>query len=224
VDALLVLQIGTGIFWSLVYVLIIRQGFKDKATGMPLAALSANIAWEFIYTFISPHGGLQGIIDIIWLSLDSIILIQYIKYGRKESVKILPGRLFYPLLFLSLSLSFLIIMAIMFEFNDWQGKYAAFGSNLMMSILFISLLIKRGNTKGQSIMIAFCKMIGSFLPGLAFYIYFRSGLLTVLSAGILIFDLIYMVLLECYLKAENNPVTITSNGKDSLDKTFFIVN
>ena|GEM_PF-3259334 len=46
-DGLLILQIGTGLFWSLVYLLIIKQWFKDKTTGVPLPALRANIAWEF---------------------------------------------------------------------------------------------------------------------------------------------------------------------------------
>ena len=38
-----------GIFWSLAYFLIIRQGFKDRTYGMPLAALCANISWEAIF-------------------------------------------------------------------------------------------------------------------------------------------------------------------------------
>jgi hypothetical protein len=36
-------------------------------------------------------------------------------------------------------------IGITFEFQDFEGKYAAFSQNLMMSILFVALLVKRGN-------------------------------------------------------------------------------
>jgi hypothetical protein len=199
-----ILQIGTGLFWSIVYILIIKQGFRDKTAGMPMAALSANISWEFIFSFIYPHKGLQVIIDIIWFLLDVIILFQYVKYGRKEFEKTLPAKYFYPILLLTIALSFSIIIATVPEFNDLEGKYAAFAQNLMMSVLFISLLVKRGNTKGQSICIAFFKMIGSFLAAFAFYLYFRSELITILSVGTLIFDLIYIYLLYKQLRKDGN--------------------
>jgi len=45
----LVLKLGSGLFWTLTYLIIIRRGFIDKSYGMPLAALSANISWEAIF-------------------------------------------------------------------------------------------------------------------------------------------------------------------------------
>jgi hypothetical protein len=203
-DSLLVtvFQISTGICWSIVYILIIKQGMKDKSTGMPMEALCANISWEFIFSFIYPHTGLQGFIDIIWFALDVIILIQFMKYGRKEFAKTLPMKYFYPTLLITITLSFLIIMATVQEFNDFEGKYAAFSQNFMMSCLYISLLLKRGNSRGQSLSIAILKMIGSFIPALAFFIYFRSGLIIILSIGSLIFDLVYIVLIFNKLRKE----------------------
>jgi hypothetical protein len=47
------LEIGSGIFWTLVYLLIIRLGFRDKTYGMPITALCANISWEFIFSFMN---------------------------------------------------------------------------------------------------------------------------------------------------------------------------
>lgn len=197
-----VFQISTGICWSIVYILIIRQGLRDKFSGMPMIAMCANISWEFIFSFICPHIGLQGIIDLIWLALDVIILIQYLKYGRKEFTEKLPVYYFYPALFITAAVSFSIILTTIPEFNDFEGKYAAFAQNLMMSCLFIPLLLKRGNSKGQSIYIAVIKMIGSLIPAIAFFIYFRSELITILSASTLVFDLIYIVMLFNQLRKE----------------------
>jgi hypothetical protein len=171
---------------------------------MPVTALCANIAWEFIFSFIYPHGGLQGIIDKVWLALDFIILIQYIQYGRQEFAHRLPAKFFYPHLILMVTLSFTVILATVYEFVDWQGKYAAFAQNLMMSMLFISMLLERGNCKGQSMHIACYKMIGSFIPALGFYLYYRSGLITVLSIATLVFDMIYAGLLYKELLMKRN--------------------
>lgn len=190
-----IFQIGMGIFWAITYLYIIKQGFRDQTVGVPVTALCANIAWEFIFSFIYPHGGLQGTIDKVWLTLDFIILIQYIQYGRQEFALRLPVKFFYPHLILMVTLSFAVILGTVHEFLDWQGKYAAFGQNLMMSMLFISMLLGRGNCKGQSMHIACYKMIGSLIPALGFYLYYRSGLITVLSIATLVFDLIYAGLL-----------------------------
>jgi hypothetical protein len=38
----------SGLCWSIVYIQVIRKGFKDKTYGMPLFALSLNVAWESI--------------------------------------------------------------------------------------------------------------------------------------------------------------------------------
>ena len=197
-----IMQISTGLLWSIVYILIINQSFRDKTSGMPMAAICANISWEFIFSFIYPHKGLQGIIDIIWFTLDIIIVLQYINFGRKEFEKNISVKFFYLMFLLSMAFSFSIIIATVLEFNDFEGRYAAFAQNLMMSVLFISLLLKRGNTKGQSIYIAIFKMIGSFLPALAFYFYFESGLITLLSVATLFFDLIYIFLLYNQFRKE----------------------
>ncbi len=193
---LIILQLGSGFFWSAAYILIIRQGFRDESSGMPMAAICANISWEFIFSFIYPHGGLQQIINIIWFALDVVIVVQYLKYGRKDFFKAVSREFFYTIFLLTTVMCFSVIIATVPEFKDFDGKYAAFSQNLMMSILFVLLLIKRRNTKGQSVNIAVFKMIGSLLPAIAFWVNYRSILIAVLSVFILFFDLIYAVLLN----------------------------
>lgn len=95
-----------------------------------------------------------------------------------------------------------MILAINYELEDSVGAYAAFGQNLMMSILFVTMLINRKGIEGQSIYIALFKMIGTGLSSLAFFLYRPiaqdSSLLQFLFISIFIFDVIYTVGL--YLK------------------------
>ncbi|MFJ7734770.1 hypothetical protein ACIQ2D_00400 [Lysinibacillus sp. NPDC097287] len=187
-----VLQLGMALFWIVTYILIIFRGFRDKAYGMPMVAICANISWEFIFAFIYPQNDLQQKITMIWFALDIIILMQYLMYGPKEFKKYLSRTLFYSSFFITLGISFLMMLTIIHEINDFEGKYIAFSQNLMMSGLFISLLFWRGNLKGQSLAIAVFKMLGTLCASIAFYLYFETSLITIISVAILLYDCFYI--------------------------------
>ncbi|MGN4125697.1 hypothetical protein ACMGD3_11905 [Lysinibacillus sphaericus] len=194
-NVLLICQLGMGLFWIITYILIIKRGFQDKKYGMPMAAICANISWEFIFTFIYPQNDLQRMITFVWFLLDIVILLQYLKYGRKEFKKVMSATLFYVSFLITLGVSFLIILAMTQELNDIEGKYAAFSQNLLMSGLFISLLLWRGNLAGQSMSIAICKMIGTLFASVGVFLYFSTPLITIISVATFIYDWIYIVLL-----------------------------
>jgi len=190
------LQIGSGVFWTLGYILIIKLGFQEKTFGMPKVALCANISWEFIFSFIHPHSLPQIYINVAWFSFDLVILFQTIRFGKRYFNRNLPSKLFYPSFFLTLILSFGAVLSITHQFKDWNGKYAAFGQNFMMSVLFVSMLLRRNNVSGQSMYIALFKMFGTLLPSILFFIHFPSApLLNFLYITIFTFDLIYVFML-----------------------------
>lgn len=191
------LMIIGGLFWSLTYILIIRRGFKDRTYGMPLAALCANISWEAIFSFIYPVSPPQLYINYIWFLIDVFIVLQFLKYGRSE-FPTLSNKKFYAMFLLALTTFFCLVLFITMEFKDWQGAYAAFGQNLMMSVLFIVMLYSRNNLRGQSIYIALSKMFGTGISSVAFYLYqpisLGSVLLPFLYVSIFIYDIIYVIL------------------------------
>ncbi|MCX2741713.1 transmembrane-type terpene cyclase [Pontibacter anaerobius] len=199
VDA--IFKVCSGIFWSVTYLLILRRGFVDKSYGMPVVALCANLSWEFIFSFVHPHSTPQRYIDYAWFALDAGILMQYLKYGRKDFPDQLPGSLFYPTFLLTLLLSFLFILLMSREFDDLNGVYAAFSQNLLMSVLFIHLLLRRNGPQGQSLYIALSKMIGTVFPSILLYLYFpESYFLILLYVSIFIFDMAYLLLLYFKIK------------------------
>ncbi len=196
-------MIGSGICWTLTFLLILRRGVLDMTYGMPLAALCANLAWETIYSFVLPHTMPQLVVDRVWFAFDVLILLQYIRFGPIVKRVTFPF-IFYLELLLGLIIAFTAILSLGVALKDIYGAYAAFGQNLMMSILFITLLRDRKTVNGQSIYIAIFKMLGTLMASVAFYTqtktYSHSLLMQFLFVAIFVYDVIYIVVLHNKLK------------------------
>ena len=202
------LMVVGGLFWSLTYILIVRRGFKDKTFGMPLVALCANISWEAIFSFIYPPDPPQLYINYVWFSLDVVIVFQFLKFGRTEFPKFSIKK-FYLVSSIILLMAFGIIVIITNELHDFLGVHTAFGQTLVMSILFIAMLLSRNGIRGQSMYIGICKMLGTGVISLAFYLYQpisqESILLPSLYVSIFVVDVIYLILL--YKKTRESKIS-----------------
>src|SRR6266487_1573231 len=99
------LMLGSGIFWTATYILIIRRSFLDHTYGMPLVALCANISWEGIFSFIYPPFIIQHVVNLVWFALDMVIFIQLLRYGPREFAD-LSKRAFYGVCSLTLLTGF----------------------------------------------------------------------------------------------------------------------
>lgn len=174
-----ILSVISGVSWTIVYIVIIYRGFKDKASGMPLVALGLNFSWEFIYSFVFPvQNKVQLVINIIWCLFDVVIIYQKFRFGRDEynaNLKGLGEKLYYPSLITTFIFCFFIVYFAKIEWNDFIGLYSAFIMNLIMSVTFIPMLLKRGNLNGQSFYIAFFKLIGTLAPTILFT-FFHKGM------------------------------------------------
>ena len=204
-----IISVIGGIFWILTYVFIISKGFKDKTYGMPLIALCANISWEFIFSFVFPYGPPQSYINYLWFGLDTILVAQFLKYGKNEFLRWSTSKL-YKLFIVLISSEFGIILIGSIIIGDFRGIYSAFGQNLVMSILFIIMFSKRNSLRGQSIYIAIFKMLGTGLVSLHFYLYEpitqSSFILPSLFISIFIFDMAYIFLIIKYNKQNKIPL------------------
>ncbi|MDQ0030054.1 transmembrane-type terpene cyclase [Arthrobacter bambusae] len=204
----LFLTILSGVAWTTVYVCAILVGFRDKSYAIPAAALGLNIAWEVIYALhsLSTRLSVQGVINIAWALADMVIVYTFLRFGRRE----LPGFVTRPLFVgwsvLLLIASFIVQWLFIAEF-DWDpaSRYAAFLQNLLMSGLFIAMFAARRGLRGQSMVIAVAKWIGTLAPTISFGVLQNS--LFILGIGLLcsIFDLSYIGLLWW---AKRNPATV----------------
>lgn len=196
------LLVTSGIFWTITYLLIIRQGFREQTYGMPLAALAANLSWEFVFAVLHPHGFPQVIVNWVWLLFDLVIAWQVIRFG--PATWGWPRGRFLTMFCLALMTAFPAVLLVTYEFAEldkMSGAYAAFGQNLMMSLLFINLLRERG-PGGQSVSIAVCKFIGTLFASLGFLLYTSLGsspLMLFLFASISLVDVVYAALMLNWL-------------------------
>jgi hypothetical protein len=201
----LVLTIVSGVCWMFVYIDGIQLGFKDKSYAIPFYALALNLAWELIHAIRGLAAGpdVQTFFNCIWFLFDVGILWTYLKFGIKYFPPNIPQRWFGVWTLLGLVAAFLVEFAFIREFDPFiGGAYAAFLQNLLMSVLFITMLVRRGSREGQSFVIAVNKWIGTLAPTILFGVIgsgaFRNPSFLILVLGLLcsVFDLVYIYLLS----------------------------
>ena len=204
-----ILVATSGIAWTIVYIELIRTGFKEKACGMPLFALTLNIAWELIYAIDGLFGSksfilVQSIANAVWALLDVFILVIWFKYG-KEYLPYKAKNYFIPYTLLALIFGFVMQFAFYFycETPEIAAIYSAYAQNAAMSIMFLTMLFKRNNTKAQTMTIAVCKWIGTLTPTIYGNLYEIN--IYILLTGIMcsLFDLIYIYFLWKFSKVKD---------------------
>jgi hypothetical protein len=195
---ILFLTIVSGLAWTAVYIDAIRVGFRDRSYAIPAAALGLNFAWEAIYGGRSLATGItvQGFFNVAWGLADVAIVYTFLKFGRAELPAWVTRRLFIGWAILLATASFAVQLLFVAQFGwDAASRYAAFLQNLLMSGLFIAMFVARGGSRGQTLLIAAAKWIGTLAPTFVFGWYGNSPL--ILGVGLLcsVFDLAYLGLL-----------------------------
>jgi hypothetical protein len=198
------LTLISGLCWTIVYIEGIRLGFRDRTYAIPFFALALNFSWELLYTVLGLRtnpADVQTVINGIWLLFDIGILYTYLKFGRKYFPVSLPQSWFFPWSILGLVMAFFVEYSFAKEFGQFKGgSYAAFLQNLLMSVLFITMLAQRGSTAGQSLLLAVSKWIGTLAPTIVFGVMgtrtFNGPSILILVTGMFcsVFDVIYIVL------------------------------
>ncbi|MBN2615027.1 MAG: hypothetical protein JXR71_04975 [Bacteroidales bacterium] len=201
----LLMVLLSGTCWSLVYLDAIRIGIKDKTYAIPFWALALNFAWEALLTLFGYRElGVQAQVGMnaVWLLFDFGILYTYFKYGIKEFPASVSPRWFYLWSVLVILVSLVIQYFFIRQFGVITGgSYTAFLQNLLMSILFIGMLIKRKSSRGQTLLIAVMKGIGTLFPTILFgFVGIKethgpNHLVLVLGILIFFFDVLYVYLL-----------------------------
>jgi hypothetical protein len=182
--------LGSGLCWTLAYLLIIRQSFVDRTYGMPLVALGANLSWEFIFSVLRPPAmEIQHLVNIVWLCFDLVILVAVVRFGSRQ-FNYLPKHVFYCGLAGILTTCYLGVDLVSRELDNGEPYYAAFGQNLLMSGLFLSMLAARRSLAGQSASIAALKLVGTACA--VVWISSTSQLLIFVYVAILVVDLAYL--------------------------------
>ncbi|HEX8435896.1 hypothetical protein [Archangium sp.] len=200
------------VFWILAYILIIRQSFKDKSYGLPLVAISMNLAWEFLASWVIPNPvPLWLFFDRVWFFVDLVIVYQLVRYGRELQTIPEIQRHFYPIIAGTVMLSISGLYAFYVQYHDMLGLMGAFMVNLVMSVTFIFFAFSRRHQggRGLSVPAAWCKMLGTL--GTSIECHYVIGMtqewlgglnfLTFLCLSIFLFDCLYIYVVTKAVKA-----------------------
>lgn len=221
----LFLTLLSGIAWSVVYILVIKQGFKEKTYGMPIFALGLNFAWELICAYsdvilqVDGSIGIQGIVNTVWAIFDGVILFTYFKFGMKDSYFPKNKYQFIIASVLIIASCFMLQLAFVAEFGlrseagvPEAAQYSAFLQNVVMSILFINFYFMRQGSRGQSIAIAVAKWIGTLAPTILMGVIHSFNIYIIIMGAICtVFDLIYIGLLVNNRRVISRP-NLQKNG------------
>jgi hypothetical protein len=194
----LFLTVLSGVAWTIVYLEAIRLGFRHRTYAMPVAALALNIAWESLY---AAHAwattlSVQGVINSIWALLDLVIVSTFLRFGRRELPAFVTGPMFIVWSALVFGSAYLVQGAFVVQFGWGAGaRYSAFLQNLLMSGLFIAMFVARRGGRGQSLIIAVAKWLGTLAPTIVFGVYEASPFILALGLLCSMFDLVYVGLL-----------------------------
>ena len=161
----------SGIAWTIVYIVSILIGVKQETYAIPVAALALNIAWESIYTVhgLATDVSLQAVINLVWAMADVAIVYTYFRYGRRELPNFVTRPMFVAWGIAIFVTAYVVQWLFVLEF-DWSqaARYSAFLQNLLMSGLFIAMFVARRGDRGQGVLIAAAKWIGTLAPTIVF--------------------------------------------------------
>jgi hypothetical protein len=202
-----VLTLLSGVAWTVVYVEAIRVGFAQRTYAMPVAALMLNIAWEWLYAFLdlTSTPGVQGYVNLVWALADVAIVVTFFRFGFAEFSDRIGRRTFVVGGAGLLAVAVAVQLLFLGEFGRGNGEvYSAFLQNLLMSGLFIAMFLARGGSRGQSLVIAVAKWLGTLAPTVQLGLI--SGRVFVVGVGLLcsVLDLVYIGLL---VRAHRRPGT-----------------
>lgn len=203
----MVLVIISGLCWSAVYVDSICTGFRQKTYCMPLFALGLNIAWEGIYAYYEVLGRgavtLQGVANAVWFFLDIALVSTYFKFSKNDCKTELERQWQLPFGILALAICAVIQLLFIYEFGDAQAEiYSAYLQNIAMSAAYLYLLNRRQSAKGQTMLIAVCKCVGTLSPTIIGVIE-RNVFIVVTGVLCFMLDMLYIHFLTKVKNAEH---------------------
>ena len=201
IDVELILTVITGVAWTIVYIDLIRIGFRHKTYAMPFVALGLNFAWELIYAAVDTRTALSvpsannvawSLVEIVWALFDIAIVYTFFKFGRAE-LPFLTKQSFVRWTVLVFGGSCVVHGLFIAEFGvSLAVRYSAFLQTVVMSGLFIAMFYARRGLRGQTLTIAIAKWIGTLAATVLYGVVEASSF--ILGLGILccLLDLVYI--------------------------------
>ncbi|MBA0050391.1 hypothetical protein E0L36_05615 [Streptomyces sp. AJS327] len=159
-----------GLGWVVAYAAMVRVGVRDRIHGIPVVALTLNISWEFQYSVFGSSGasvaGVAGVEEtqilatVFWFVVDCGLLYTVLRFGPAQFAHV-PRPVFHAGFVVTLCLSYAAIAVLSRQFDDGDVVLTSFGINTAMAGMFLAMLASRGSSRGQSLVVAVAKLVGT---------------------------------------------------------------
>ena len=188
------------LLWVVTYLIVIRAIRKNAFIEIPVIAVTANFAWEFLwsFTFTTDMGLLYVYGYRLWFFLDCFIFWGLLHYGFKQ-ISVDQLRSFSkPIILLALaSWAFMLYFYIRnYDFPaSHNGVYSGYILNVMMSALYIPALLRYGRTQHFSRLAALCKGVGTFFISIFCFLKYDDWFLLSMCLVTTLLDAAYIYLI-----------------------------
>lgn len=201
--ALAVITAGS-LLWIAAYALLFRRARRLRFVEIPLAAMSANLAWELLFSTVfagrlaAGLGWLFWLGYVLWFALDAGLFALALRHGGAFEARGAVQRRLAPALRIGLSLLFLglLVPYIQSGRDNASGLWSAYTINLGMSLGYVVDLLRAGRPQLYSRAAGWLRAAGSLCIGAAaLWTYPDSVSLAILVVGTLMADVAFLAVL-----------------------------
>lgn len=189
------------LLWVFTYVIVIRNIIKKQFVEIPLIAICANFAWEFLWSFVfrTDMGELYVWGYRIWFALDCYIVFGLFRFGMKQvSIPVLKE--YFSVITALCILAWTAMLYYYIKLYDvpftHMGANSGYVLNVMMSGLFITLFLRMQQFHSFSFLSAWFKGVGTVLITVFCFLHFRDGFLLSMCIVTTLLDIAYIFLLH----------------------------
>lgn len=191
---------GVGcLFWVVAYGVLVWEIRKKKFVEMPAYIAGANIGWEFVWSFIyHPDTGLLYALSYqAAFFLDCYIFYSVLRYGTKQPMNEESRKHFT--LFSLVNFVFWILFSYTFRAEGYDtsiGANSGYIINVILSLQCIFLLFQTRDTSRFSMLLAWCRTLGTGLITVSMFIFYpESNFIKLLGVSCFLLDSTYIYVL-----------------------------
>ncbi|WP_027000466.1 hypothetical protein [Eisenibacter elegans] len=186
--------------WVVVYAIVISNIQKHRFVEVPFIAITANFAWEFLWSFVfMTNMGLAYVWGYrIWFFMDCWIVYGAFRYGASQ-MSIERWKPYFHYIFLGALAAWFVMLYGYIKVYDapvtQMGANSGYILNVMMSALYIPLMWRLFGTERFSIPAAWAKGLGTLLISVFCFLKFFDLFLLSMCVVTAILDGIYIWLI-----------------------------
>ena len=195
-----------GVFWALAYLLCIQVGERLRTSLFPVPLILLNITWEFVYATHDLFSGFwsEGVVSLVWFLIDARLLLVFLKHGEKGWARFESRASRCWMVSVGAVLALVIQLTLLFSFGGrpegYSAIYSAYVQNVLMSVVFLWLIMHAGSRGlipgrkecgGKVLAFGMCKLVGTLLPTLVFWLEYDIAFVKVAGGLCLVMDICF---------------------------------